>query len=228
MKKKYIALIPARAGSKGLPKKNILELSGEPLIVWSIKQALACPEIAEVFVSTDGPEIAQIAMQAGAKVPELRPAHLAEDSTSTEAVMLQVAQDWLDWDPSTIMILLQPTSPHRLPGTLSRAIKHFEEKGADTLVSVCESHAFFWKNPSNPTAQYDYMKRPRRQDLTSSELSYRENGSIYITSLAHLKSAGNRLGGKIAMFCMTEEESWEIDSLTDFKIVESLMQQEKQ
>ncbi|ERS84274.1 hypothetical protein Q672_02115 [Marinobacter sp. EVN1] len=227
MNNRYIALIPARSGSKGIPNKNILNLLGQPLIFWSIQQALACTKIAEVFVSTDSPAIADIAKRNGAKVPELRPAHLAEDATPTEDVMLQVAQDWLDWEPNTVMILLQPTSPYRRPGTIASAIELFEKQNADSLVSVCESHSFFWKNPSMPSAQYDYMSRPRRQDLAPSERPYKENGSIYMTRLPILKAFGNRLGGKIVMFCMTEQESWEIDSPTDFKIVDMLMQQEK-
>ena len=93
---------------------------------------MACTKIAEVFVSTDSPAIADIAKRNGAKVPELRPAHLAEDATPTEDVMLQVAQDWLDWEPNTVMILLQPTSPYRRPGTIASAIELFEKQNADS------------------------------------------------------------------------------------------------
>ncbi len=223
----YVALIPARGGSKGLPKKNIRVINGKPLISWSIEQALNCKWIDRVIVSTDCPEIAVIAKEAGAEVPAIRPAHLAEDLTSTEAVMLHAASEWLDWQADTIMVLLQPTSPLRFDDSISLAIKHFEENQADSLVSVCESHAFFWKNPSFPEALYDYQNRPRRQDIVPSDKQYRENGSIYLTALSLLKQSHNRLGGKIAMFCMTEAESWEIDSATDFKVVEQLMKENK-
>ncbi len=222
---KFTAIIPARAGSKGVPDKNIREINGYPLIVWSIQQALACKLISKVIVSTDSEKIATIAKAAGATVPALRPAHLAEDTTSTEAVMLHAAEHWLDNDPDEVIVLLQPTSPLRLAGSLEQAIELFITQQADSLVSVCESHAFFWKNPTQPQALYDYLHRPRRQDIQPEQCQYRENGSIYLTRLPLLQQHGNRLGGKIVMFCMQEQESWEIDSQTDFVIVETLMKE---
>lgn len=221
---KFIALIPARGGSKGIPDKNIKYVNGLPLICWSIKQALACPQISRVLVSTDSETIADIARAAGAEVPELRPAKLAEDSTSTEDVMLHVQQEWLS-DEDDVIVLLQPTSPLRLADSLSNAISFFQQQKADSLVSVCESHAFFWKHPEQPLAQYDFMHRPRRQDIKPEDKQYRENGSIYLTKSSILQKYKNRLGGRIAMFCMQEQESWEIDSVTDLTIVSALMQE---
>ncbi len=220
----YLAIIPARGGSKGLPGKNIREINGKPLIVWSIMQALAVPAIAEVMVSTDSQEIADIAKAHGAKVPFLRPAHLAEDTTATEPVMLHALEHYTAQNQTPdAVILLQPTSPLRKPGTLAAAIAQFEREGADSLLSVCESHSFFWSNPAQPAAHYDYAHRPRRQDIPADQRRYRENGSIYVTKTDILRAKQNRLGGKIAMFAMTEEESWEIDSATDFTIVSTLM-----
>ncbi|MEW5681723.1 MAG: acylneuraminate cytidylyltransferase family protein [Pseudomonadota bacterium] len=223
--KKYIALIPARGGSKGIPDKNIRIVNGLPLICWSIKQAQACPMISRVLVSTDSEKIAEIAVAAGAEVPALRPAELAQDTTSTEAVMLHAQQHWLGDNDDNVIVLLQPTSPLRFADSLARAISLFEQQQADSLVSVCESHAFFWKHPQNPQAQYDFMHRPRRQDIKPEDKQYRENGSIYLTKNSVLRQDKNRLGGRIAMFCMQEQESWEIDSLTDLTIVAALMQE---
>ncbi|WP_214000076.1 acylneuraminate cytidylyltransferase family protein [Arsukibacterium sp.] len=222
---KYTALIPARGGSKGIPDKNIRSVHGLPLISWSIQQALASELISRVIVSTDSAQIAEIAQTAGAEIPGLRPAELAEDTTSTEAVMLHAQQHWLSGDKDEVIVLLQPTSPLRLPDSLNQAINLFEKLQADSLVSVCESHAFFWKNPSEPHALYDYLHRPRRQDIKQQDKQYRENGSIYLTKATILQQYKNRLGGKIAMFCMQEQESWEIDSLTDLRIVSVLMQE---
>lgn len=224
---RYLAIIPARGGSKGLPGKNIRPLEGKPLIAWSIEQALAVPAIEKTIVSTDCPSIAAIAREWGAEVPFLRPQELAEDTTPTEPVLLH-ALAWYeaaDYRPDAV-ILLQPTSPLRKPGSLARAIAQFEHAGADSLLSVCESHHFFWSNPAAPRAHYDFTNRPRRQDIAESDRRYRENGSIYITKTQQLRDHRNRLGGTISMYVMSEAESWEIDSAVDFTIVANLMAEE--
>lgn len=221
---KYLAIIPARGGSKGILGKNLKEVNGKPLIAWSIEHALSSPEIQQVIVSTDNEEIARVSEDYGAEVPFIRPIDLAQDATPTEPVLIH-ALDFYEKQGYFFdaVILLQPTSPFRKQSTLSKAIKEFENSNSDSLLSVCENHHFFWKNKAKPEALYDFQKRPRRQDISEFDRWYRENGSIYITRAHILRKNNNRLGGKISMFVMTEEESWEVDSQADLKIASALM-----
>ncbi len=221
---RLLAIIPARGGSKGLPGKNIRPLAGKPLIVWSIEQAAAANGVTDIVVSTDAGDIAGIAKEAGASVPFMRPAELAGDAVATEPVMrhalLEMEREHGHYDA---VMLLQPTSPFRHAGTLDRAIEQFIASGADSLLGVAESHAFFWQHGPTPTASYDYRKRPRRQDIADHDRQYRETGSIYITARDAFLEGNNRLAGKIELFEMAQEESLEIDTATDFAIVETLM-----
>ena len=121
-----LAVIPARGGSKGIPRKNLREVAGKPLIVWTIEQALAARPTMDVVVSTDDAEIAEVARAAGARVPFLRPAELAQDTTATEPVVLHaLAQARAEGSHPQAVMLLQATSPVRLPGTLTRALDEF-------------------------------------------------------------------------------------------------------
>lgn len=216
-----IAIIPARGGSKGLPRKNILPFCGKPLIAWSIEQALASEKIDEVIVSTDCPEIAAISKYYGATVPELRPAELSLDTTTTEEVLIYLGAQLLNKIPSPVnVILLQCTSPIRLPDTLDKAIDYHQNEASDSLVSVSKSHRFFWYNKLRPTATYNYQSRPRRQEISSIDIPYIETGSIYITKLDMLMKHENRLCGKISLFETSHLESFEIDDQDDFEMCE--------
>ncbi|MFT8391838.1 MAG: acylneuraminate cytidylyltransferase family protein [Sporolactobacillus sp.] len=223
----YITIIPARAGSKGIPHKNSKLLNGKPLLAWSIECSVKCDKISRTIVSTDSEEIAEISKTFGAEIPELRPADLAQDTTPTEPVLIDVVEKLArqeNYSPDAV-ILLQPTSPFRLQGRLEQAINLFEQEQADSLLSVCPNHHFFWKNEAHPEALYPYWARPRRQEIKKEDRWFRENGSIYITKTDILKREQNRLGGKIAMLVMTDEESYEIDSELDFKINELIIKE---
>jgi N-acylneuraminate cytidylyltransferase len=154
----------------------------------------------------------------------MRPAELAQDTTPTEPVMTY-ALDWYERAGRTFdaIVLLQPTSPLRFPGTLVAALEAFEAHGSESLLGVCENHHFFWRNRDDPVALYDFRNRPRRQDIQPEDRWYRENGSIYITRSSAFRRYMNRLCAPTHMHVMREEEGWEIDSLADFVVVEALM-----
>ena len=216
-----VCVIPARGGSKGVPGKNIREVAGKPLIVWTIEQALAVTEPLEVVVSTDDDEIASVARAAGASVPFLRPAELAQDTTATEPVVRHALAtlDALGTQASAVM-LLQATSPVRLPGTLDRALAEFASTGVDSLVGVVPQAPFLWWAGDPPRADYAVDARPRRQDLTSETLRYRETGSLYVTRRWVYDDLDNRLGGRIGLFVMDEVEGTDVDTELDLAVAE--------
>lgn len=221
----FLAIIPARAGSKGVTNKNIRLLAGKPLLAWSIEQALSSLKIDKVIVSTDCEKIASIAKSYGAETPFLRPVEFSTDTASTE-VVLEHAIDYLKISEAYIpkaIVLLQPTCPVRARGAIDRAIEQFEREEADSLLSACEIHPFLWKREKETKAHYDFKNRPRRQELKESEKIYEENGSIYITKTTLFQNEKNRLGGKISIFEMSSLESYDIDTEQDLTLVDTLM-----
>ena len=218
-----ISIIPARGGSKGVPRKNIKLLAGKPLIAYTIETALASSLINRIIVSTDDAEIAKIAFNCGAEVV-MRPNHLARDETPTEPVLQHVV-NYLEkkenYIPDLIM-LLQPTSPLRHVDDIDNSIKQLMDSGADSLLSVCKNHIFLWKMEKDVliSINYNYKNRKRRQNI---ETEYRENGSIYITKRSILMKENNRLGGKIEIYEMDEMKSFEIDTMFDFKLIECIL-----
>ena len=220
-----IAFIPARGGSKGIPGKNIKIINGKPLIAWSIEYALSADCIDKVYVSTDSEHIRNVALSYGAHTPYLRPNELSTDSATTESAVLHFI-DWANQNDVEMdrIVLIQPTSPLRLPGHLDKAMRQFDKERADSLVTVTKTHRFIWKDPGKPSASYDFFNRPRRQDIQKKDEIYFENGSFYISKVEMYQNHGSRLGGSISTYDMTPEESFEIDDPLDFKLIEFLMQ----
>lgn len=218
-----LCVIPARGGSKRVPRKNLLDVGGKPLIVWTIEQARAVPKL-DVLVSTDDEEIAEVARAAGARVPWLRPAELAQDTTPTEPVVRHAIEAVTGerGRPETVM-LLQATSPVRRGDTLARAMDQFRATGVDSMVGVAPQAPFIWQATDPPTAAYDIGARPRRQDLTPEMLRYRETGSLYVTRTEIYEQHDNRLGGRIGLFVMAEEEGIDIDTELDVALAEKLL-----
>ena len=218
-----LCVIPARGGSKGVPRKNLLDVGGKPLIVWTIQQALTVSDL-DVVVSTDDEEIAEVARAAGARVPWLRPAELAQDTTPTEPVVRHaIEQVTVDRGRPETVMLLQATSPVRHEGTLARALAEFSASDVDSMVGVVEQPPFIWQAGDPPTAAYDVAARPRRQDLTDEGRRYRETGSLYVSRTKVYEQHDNRLGGRIRLFVMAEDEGIDIDTELDVALAVRLL-----
>ena len=224
MSDKYVAIITARGGSKGLPRKNILPLCGLPLIGWTIKAAQDCSYISKVLVSTDDNEIAHISKEFGAEVID-RPEELATDTASSIDVISH-AIFWLEQNEMqkyNSMILLQPTSPLRNSQHVKEAIELYEKVAAKFVISVFEpTHTpikAYLENKDGSISGLHSNEAPyqRRQDLPR---AYQPNGAIYAFSIDEFKLNNHFPRNKVFPYVMSEVESTDIDTLEDLKKVE--------
>ena len=210
-----LAVIPARGGSKRLPRKNIMEFDGKPLIAWTIEAAKSSRCISRVIVSTDDKDIADIAKEYGADVPFMRPIELAGDEvTSVEVVLhlLENLQENYDY-----IALLQPTSPLRTTEHIDRAFA--ELNGRNAIVSVVKmEHPVEWCNelPTNNSMDRfisDSVCNKRSQDLPQ---RYRINGAIYIVKTSEFLKNNSLYTDKTIIYAMSRGRSLEIDTKEDF------------
>ena len=218
-----VAVIPARGGSKGIPRKNLCRLRGKPLLAYTIGHAQAARSVDRVVVSTDDGEIAEVARYFGAEVV-WRPAGISGDGASSESAVLHVLDELSkrdDYDPE-LVLLLQATSPIRERDDVQRAIEQLINERADSLFSGCPLHGFVWRRQADglTSFSYDYHRRQPRQ---SSPDDFLENGSIYVTRSELLRATGNRLGGRIAVYPMSPLQSLQVDEPPDLVAIERLL-----
>lgn len=217
---KIVSIIPARGGSKSIPRKNIKLLDGKPLISYIINSSLASKHISETYVSTEDEEIAKISQYFGAKIIK-RPTNLSDDKTSSEDVLLHFAEN-VDFD---VLVFLQCTSPLTKSVDIDGAIDLYLSKKYDSILSVCDDTSgffcggFLWSEIGE-SLNYNYKKRPRRQEMKK---TYRENGAIYIISKEKLLENKNRLCGKIGLYVMPQKRSFEIDEPKDFELLNQII-----
>ncbi len=221
--KNIVAIIPARGGSKGIRKKNLINFCGKPLVVWSIEQALKAKRISSVWVSSDLTEIQNVAIKSNARIIK-RPKSLSTDTSTAEATWLHALKIIEDEIGTVDLVIgLQPTSPLRESFDIDNAIKKFETSKCDSLFSGSEIGDFYiWQKRKNKitSLNYDYEHRGRRQDFSK---QFVENGSIYLFKPELLKKYNNRLSGKIEVSLMDFWKSFEIDSYDDIELCETLM-----
>ncbi|MBS1646709.1 MAG: acylneuraminate cytidylyltransferase family protein [Bacteroidetes bacterium] len=229
-------VIPARGGSKGLPKKNIKPIAGKPLITWSIEAALkAAQQIGscDVVVSTDSEEIAAIALQAGALVPFMRPESLANDTAASIDVMLHALHDMEQKGQHYQYIaMIEPTSPQRDEHDLVGAYQLLQNtENAESIVGVCKTECahplFLTKLQQQFLVPYENKtyKVYRRQEIDS---VYFFEGSMYISNTESIKKRKSFYHEKTLGYEMPKWKSFEIDDLTDFIIIEQLLNARKE
>lgn len=225
---RVVAVIPARGGSKGVPRKNIRPLGGRPLLAWTVEAAQAASGIDRLIVSTDDAEIAEVARDLGVDVPFLRPAHLATDDASglANAQHALSAMEKLDGVAYDALLLLQPTAPFRTADDIEGALDLLRATGADSVISVVDVGG-------HHPARMKFLEGDRlvdppfceeRENQNRQELvpMYLRNGAIYLTRAAVL-AGGSFKGVDSRAWIMPPERSVNIDGPDDFELAEWLV-----
>ena len=213
----FLAIIPARAGSKRIKNKNIIRIKGKYLFDYTLAAAKNCKEISRIIVTTN---IKKILKKNTKRILYLsRPDYLCKDDTSTELVIthaLNNAKSFLKGKNNTNIVLLQPTSPLRTKEDIKGAIKSFVKNKCDSLFSAYEQNLFIWqkKNKKVIPLNYSLKKRVRGQHKKN---FYVENGAIFIFNAYLFKIYKNRLFKKIGVYLMSKKNSLEIDNKEDIK-----------
>ena len=212
-----VALIPARGGSKGIPKKNIKKIAGKPLLHYAIEAASKSRLIDKVYVSTDSPEIASMC-DSLAWVFNRNP-KAATDEASTADVMMDFANQ-VDFDH---LVVIQCTSPQLTAKDLDAGIEKYLNGKCDSLLSVVRQHRFIWREEDGYAYPVNHSLhiRPRRQDWDGMLV---ENGAFIIRNRKSLMITQGRLAGKVCMYEMAEDSYIEIDNMDDFIMVERLLE----
>ncbi|KQY84865.1 cytidylyltransferase domain-containing protein [Brevundimonas sp. Root1423] len=217
-----LAVITARGGSKGLPRKNLAPFRGAPLIAWTIRAAQGAPGIDRLILSSDDPEIIDTARSLGCEAPFQRAAELAGDTAASIDVLLDAADRVPGYD---VVVLLQPTSPLRTAADIEATLAAMAESGAPGAVSVseapCHPYLIFQRDAAgrlNPFVEKPADMGWRRQDLPP---AYRINGAVYAADLAWLRAERTLCkAGETAAYEMPVERSIDIDTLEDLLAAE--------
>ena len=202
-----LGITPARGGSKGIPRKNIKEIAGKPLIAWTIEAAKESEMIDRYVVSTEDEEIAQIVRGYGVEVLS-RPSALAMDETTT----ISVIQHAIEQIPCDVVVLLQATSPIRRPGLIDECVREFKDNDYDSLATgfICD-YIEYGKN------------QLRRQDI---EGFFYDDGNVYVIKADIIKN-GDRCGKKIGRKVISRWENVEIDDEFDFWLAEQILKERR-
>lgn len=227
LKKRILAIIPARAGSKRIPDKNILPIAGKPLIAWTIEAARKSKYLDRIIVSTDDQKIKKISEEYGAEVPFIRPHHLATDEAGSVDV-IKHAISTIKGQFSYI-VLLQPTSPLRTAEDIDKAIEMLDIN-TKAVVSVCEtSHSPLWCNTlPDDLSMADFMK-PEVAGIRSQDLPkyYRLNGALYVAETDYFYQNNSFFGKNTKAFIMPPARSVDVDESIDLAFAEFILSKNK-
>lgn len=220
-----LAIIPARGGSKGIPRKNVQLLGGKPLIAWSIEAALKAPSVGRVVVSTDDAEIGDVSHKYGAEVV-WRPANISGDEATSESALEHVLKTLAERDSyrPDLVVFLQATSPLRASGDVQGAINTMLDSGVDSLFSGCPIEGFIWARYLDDAVRpinFDPNHRLRRQDRIGTH--WEENGSIYVFYPWVLEQYSRRIAGHVAVYPMGRLNSYQVDEPADLELMERLL-----
>ena len=225
MSTKAIAIIPARGGSKGIPRKNVRLLAGKPLIAYTIEAVLKSKYIKQVLVSTDDSEIMDVSKEYGADVIK-RPNEFAQDNSPTIDTVLHVLESLETEEESIdIVVLLQPTSPLRNTEDINCSMELFIKNEPESLISVCEAeHPPFWyfsveNSYLKPLFGVEYLNT-RRQDLPK---TFMPNGAVYISRPEHLIKYRSFYCQKVIPYLMPMQRSIDIDTEIDFNLATMML-----
>lgn len=227
--KKIIAMIPARAGSKGIKDKNIRDLCGKPLIAYSIEVARQCDYIDEVFVSTDSPRIKEIAEKYGASVPFFRSEELASDEAKIiDAMLFSLEKLKARNCTYDYVMLLQPTQPIRSVKLLKSIVEKMIDEDLESLVTICpvEECPILMRTmdaEGKLSSVLSMSSTVRRQDFPE---FYKVNGSVYMNKINASFNEETSLNDNQYGYVMSRRESIDIDTLEDFERAEHQIQNE--
>tara|TARA_R100000995_G_C3424066_1_gene95345 strand:+ start:45 stop:683 length:639 start_codon:yes stop_codon:yes gene_type:complete len=211
---KIISVITARGGSKGVPRKNIIDINGKPLIWYSINASLNS-NINETWVSTEDKEIKQVSLNCGAKVID-RPLELADDIIMPDAALLHAAKN-IDFD---ILVFIQPCAALIKPKFINLGIDRIIKEGYDSSFAVVrESWMPVWDLNVNPI-DWDINSRPRRQDKNE---WFKEAGMFYVTTRKNLLESGLRYSGNIGVVEIPLQDSFQIDNQQDLDLIRKVL-----
>ena len=225
IRKSFLGLIPARAGSKGIPKKNIIKVGGKPLLNWTIESALESKSIDGFVISSDDPAVIDIAIKDNIPYRK-RPNELAKDDTLMEDVLQDLIKNYSEIDKFDFLILLQPTSPLRTSNHIDQAINELLSKNAQGLISVTSPLEVPQKMMTLDERGFlsglidNQMPFRSRQFLKE---TYKPNGAIYIVNIEAFKENKSFLQERTVPFYMDSESSLDIDTFDDLKLVEKVM-----